>query len=330
MERGRYTWDSQTGAFTSSVITDTNGEWGFSHGLAGVPGIIVSVGEEGFEFDIPGEGAIPFLRVARSDANPLVGGWWFRDLAIPGSIQEAGGDVIFAFLPDGRYFMCQDGDVENDESGQDGVEAGTITWNPSNGMFYIDFEADTNGEWGLSHTGPDPRITASADGNHLSINPDEPDAIGDEFVILHRIESGSRILSRWIGQQGLSVEDAGPNAAPFPDGLPNLIRYAMNLGSNPSPGQLPTFELTGSASASMATLLMAASDVGPGVILRYQQRFPLVGVSLVPQSSPDLVEWRDIPAAERTVTWIPIQRWSAFPWNFPYCLPARTRTASYG
>jgi len=31
MERGTYTWDIVTGAFTSNTVVNTNGQWGFSH-----------------------------------------------------------------------------------------------------------------------------------------------------------------------------------------------------------------------------------------------------------------------------------------------------------
>lgn len=298
MERGTYSWNSGTGEFTSSVITDTNGEWGFSHGIAGVAGVIVSVGEDGLELVVPEEGPYSLPRVERSETNPLIGGWWFRDLAIHGSIQEAGGDVVFAFLPDGRYFMCQDGEAD-DDSGQDGLESGTITWNSETGDFSIVFVADTNGEWGLSNQGPDPAITAGSDGNHLVLDPDENEG---EFVILHRITPGSQILSSWIEQQGLSGDDAEPNATPFSDGLPNLVRYALNLTPNPSPEQLPSLEFSGAPIASTAPLARSFSTEEPSIILRYQQRFPLVGVTLVPQSSPDLVEWHDIPVENREVT----------------------------
>jgi hypothetical protein len=33
MERGTYTWNSQTGAFTATTIINTDGEWGLSHGV---------------------------------------------------------------------------------------------------------------------------------------------------------------------------------------------------------------------------------------------------------------------------------------------------------
>src|SRR5262249_18592380 len=31
MERGTYTWNPVTGAFTSTTVTDTSGQWGLSH-----------------------------------------------------------------------------------------------------------------------------------------------------------------------------------------------------------------------------------------------------------------------------------------------------------
>lgn len=43
----------------------------------------------------------------------------------------------------------------------------------------------------------------------------------------------------WVASLGLTGRDALPNATPFPDGIPNLVRYAMNLRDHPGTSELP-------------------------------------------------------------------------------------------
>jgi hypothetical protein len=48
IERGTYTWNSATGAFTDIVLLDTNGQWGLSHST--ITGITVTGNQMAFSF----------------------------------------------------------------------------------------------------------------------------------------------------------------------------------------------------------------------------------------------------------------------------------------
>jgi Ca2+-binding RTX toxin-like protein len=155
MERGTYTWNQATGAFTATVSTNTNGEWGLSHGAP--PNIRVD--HDSLFMSEGGEGTI-FERVS-SDTNPLVGAWTATNSG------EAGSTLAITFLEDGTYLMAEDGSSIADPSGQDGMERGTYSWNPATGAFAVETITDTSGEWGLSHAGTGIEAALS----HLAANP---------------------------------------------------------------------------------------------------------------------------------------------------------------
>ena len=91
----------------------------------------------------------------------------------------------------------------------------------------------------------------------------------------------------WVGMAGLVYPNAQPDAKPYPDGLPNLIRYAMNLGSHPAAGQLPNLTVINSAGTQT-------------LALQFRQRKGLTGVQLMVQSSTDLANWSAVPSAAIT------------------------------
>jgi Ca2+-binding RTX toxin-like protein len=140
MERGTYTWNPVTGAFTSTTSVNTNGEWGLSHSP------FTNIRVDSNSMFVSGDGDVIFTRVA-SDTNPLVGGWTASDAG------EAGSTVAITFLENGTHLLAEDGNSSTDPTGQDGMERGTYTWNPATGAFSYSTDVNTNGEWGLSHTG---------------------------------------------------------------------------------------------------------------------------------------------------------------------------------
>lgn len=166
-ERGTYTWNPTTGAFTATVLQDLNGDTGFSN-LNGLTGITLTVSGDTATANIPGSGAVTVSRV--TGTSPIVGAWSFGNPAI------ADNSGVIVFLPNGVYFMARDGDssaLTGDPSGHDGIEHGTYSWNPTTGALtssrtpapYV----DTNGKWGLSDpTGPQ-TFTVSADGLTLTV-----------------------------------------------------------------------------------------------------------------------------------------------------------------
>lgn len=283
LERGSYTWNPDTGALTASVIRDTNGEWGFSHGIAGVSGVTAEADENGMNLHVPGEGNYALSRIASSPTNPMVGGWWIPVLT-PAGVNEAGGHVIAAFLPNGTFFMSQDG-IADEEDGQDGIEYGTYTWNPANGSFNVNITTDTNGQWGFSHPGPEPKITMGQDTNILILDPDEGDVPGEDTVTFHRITPGSTVVTAWAAGLGLTGESASPTAKPYADGLANVLRYAMNLGIQASPEELPSVKFLPNG---------GQNGPQPAVSFSFQVRNPLMGVTLIPQQSADMITWEDV------------------------------------
>ncbi len=164
-ERGTYTWNPATGAFSSTTIQDLNGDTGFSN-LNDLSGITLIVSGDSATFTRAGE-SLSVTRV--TGASPIVGAWSFGNPAV------ANDSGVIVFLPNGVYFEAEDGDSTpgtGDPSGHDGIEHGTYAWNPITGLLtssrapapYV----DTNGEWGLSHTGTQLTFRVSSDG--LTLN----------------------------------------------------------------------------------------------------------------------------------------------------------------
>ena len=146
MERGTYTWNSATGAFSSKTLVDTNGEWGLSDGT------IKKITVTGNTLKIAD---IKMKKVA-SAKNKLVGGWY---------VKEGSGYAVVTFLPDGTYFMAQDGKRTKEE--RSGIERGTYSWNASTKLFTNKVLVDTNGGWGFSN---DYKRTINIAGARLTLN----------------------------------------------------------------------------------------------------------------------------------------------------------------
>lgn len=132
MERGTYKWNSKTKAVSFKTLVDTNGEWGMSHAdfeSATVTDTKLTIVDEGGPFTLK--------RVA--GASKLVGSWYLK---------EGGGYAVATFLPDGTYFLVQDG--QKGGGGKSGVERGTYQWNTKTKAFTRKVIVDTNGTWGFS------------------------------------------------------------------------------------------------------------------------------------------------------------------------------------
>lgn len=98
-------------------------------------------------------------------------------------------------------------------------------------------------------------------------------------------------FSTWAARLGLEGEAAQPTARPYPDGLPNLVRYAMNLGASPAAGDLP---VSG----------MRVIEGKLCLTLEFRMRKEMAGVSLVAQQSATLNGgWADL--AEGSIQQLP-------------------------
>jgi hypothetical protein len=168
-ERGTYTWNPTTGAITFNTVQDLNGNTGIG-GANGRTDLQFIVSGNTGTFIVPGgDGTSSGMRV--TGASPIVGAWSYGNAAV------ADDSGVILFLPNGVYFMAEDGDstaATGDPSGHDGIEHGTYAWNPATGVLtssrtpapYV----DTNGEWGLSHVKPTTTFLVSADGLTLTVN----------------------------------------------------------------------------------------------------------------------------------------------------------------
>ena len=118
-----------------------------------------------------------------SGVNLLVGSWH------GGPLGESQSYTVLTFQENGEFFLVQDGNPAADPTGQDGMEHGTYTWNPSTGAFSPVVQSDTDGEWGFSHTGP---LFLSVAGNILTAS--EVGGGVTKFYTLTRVVSPTNAL----------------------------------------------------------------------------------------------------------------------------------------
>ncbi|XOV89514.1 MAG: thrombospondin type 3 repeat-containing protein [Pseudomonadota bacterium] len=128
------------------------------------------------------------------DVAAIQGVWYFNETPGAGA---AGGPVFFIFLPDGQFMMAQDGDSVQDPNGMDGLEIGTYEYDGTT-LTWPTIVLDTNGEWGLSHSGSS--LPVSIDGDTLTV---------DGGPVLTRVTStslvGGWMLEGTIGSELISV-----------------------------------------------------------------------------------------------------------------------------
>lgn len=159
MERGTYTWNALTGAFTATPIIDTNGDWGLSSPQGTVT--ITVVGNT-LTFTDSVEGSVSAARVTNTSGS-IVGSW------VAGSTSTIGDLVVFTYFDNGTYMFLQDGTPAlHGSGGTDGIERGTYAWNPATGAFTSSrvYGTDTNGDWGLSN--PQGTVTVTVTGDSLT------------------------------------------------------------------------------------------------------------------------------------------------------------------
>lgn len=154
IERGSYSWENDTGEFTSAAYLDTNGDWGL------FPQVIVEIDGDKMTLTVSGEGTYRGHRIP-NESDSIVGSWY------GGSTSEPDQLVFMAFFEDGTFVFVQDGDRQIDPNGTDGMERGTYTWDADTGAFTADPAVDTNGEWGFSH--PQGTTTVDIKGDSMTL-----------------------------------------------------------------------------------------------------------------------------------------------------------------
>ncbi|AOS44526.1 hypothetical protein Verru16b_01588 [Lacunisphaera limnophila] len=152
MERGTYTWNSTTDAFTATTLVNSNGQWGLSHGVP--PNVAVS----GNTMTID---SFTLTRV-QPTSSAIVGAWAFGNTATP----TAAGTGVLVFLDNGIYFHAESENVADAANGTNGMERGTYTWNPTTDAFSAATLVNSNGQWGFSHGAP---LNVAVSGNTMSI-----------------------------------------------------------------------------------------------------------------------------------------------------------------
>lgn len=157
-ERGTYTWNPVTKAFTLTTLLDTNGPDGGASSLSGKPGMTVTLLNNIFTLNNPVTGEVNSLPLV-TGSSPIVGTWVVGDTTIADS------SLVFTFFANGTYLLAADGPSGN-PNGQDGMERGTYTWNSGTGAFTATTLVDTNLSFGLSH--PDGSVTVTINGNTLT------------------------------------------------------------------------------------------------------------------------------------------------------------------
>ncbi len=152
IERGTYTWDSGTGAFTGNVILDTNGPFGVSS-LDGLS-VTFTVVEDTLTISVEGEDDESIFSrpssVAEVEVDRNFDGGWFTGLA-----------SVLSFADDGTYYgSTQIGSSENPLTG---MERGTFTLDADTFRFTASAVVDTNGEAGMAGTGLDAKMAVHND-----------------------------------------------------------------------------------------------------------------------------------------------------------------------
>lgn len=248
MERGTFTWNESTGAFSARTLMDTNGGWGLSNLAAGAR--ITLTGDT--LTLTAGARTTVYTRVA-STTSALVGSWLFDN---PSAVSGA---VVFTFLPNGFYFMSDNSDPLGDPNGRKGMERGTYTWDSTTSAFTARTLTDTNGQWGLSH--PDrgipgeSRFTLRIEGD-IFIFPD-PEA---PFT-LSRVGTPSAPDSR-LANLSLRTQVGGPAGM-------LTVGFVVSGGTSNKPvlirgigPALSQFGVTGFLADPALTLFRGATSVG--------------------------------------------------------------------
>jgi hypothetical protein len=150
MERGTYSYNVTTEAFTAEAQVDTNGQWGLSHPDAPMK---IKVDNDTLTLT-EGDDEYQATRVKNED-DSIVGSWYVND-------SSENSLAVITFLADNTYMMAEDGTP--DDGGDDGMELGTYEWNSATNAFEVkSIDIDTNGDWGLSDIGSDVTIEIQGD-----------------------------------------------------------------------------------------------------------------------------------------------------------------------
>ena len=162
MERGSFTWNKASEAFSATTLRDTNGESGLSHPTGATT---LSISGNTLTYTVVGEGDFTFSRVVNT-TSAIVGSWFIP--GDPTTVTFLAGSIS-GNLSTGTYYSTE----EEDDAplAYDGMERGTYTWNSSSKVLTATAITDTNGDTGL--TGLPPGFTATIVGNAMTVPDDD-------------------------------------------------------------------------------------------------------------------------------------------------------------
>ena len=188
IERGTYTWNAATGAFTVTTLVNGDGQWGFSDS-SGV-GTVHVVGNTLSNSD----GSFVLTRVA-DPASAIVGGWYRSNQPNPGDID------VLDFLPNGTYLLG------GDPPSSTFLEFGSYSWNPTTGAFQFHVIDTTDPNSGLNgETIP----SIDVNGNTITLHNRNGDVTGLAVAAVPEPETWALMLAGIgvIGALGRRVRSA--------------------------------------------------------------------------------------------------------------------------
>ena len=125
MERGTYTYDQATGAFTGTIQRDTNG----ANGLAGPPslGATLTMTVNGNTLTVNGVDIYTRVIDTAVPVDPAVGAWRFNNTdGVPGSL------AVLTLFENGTFVLVTDEAL----SSSDGIERGTYSVGANNNVTF--------------------------------------------------------------------------------------------------------------------------------------------------------------------------------------------------
>jgi hypothetical protein len=138
MERGTYTWNPATNAFTATVSVDTNGQIGLSHTNPPLTAIVTG---NTVTFTETGGTPVVLSRVV-DPVNPFVGAWRFDNTDGPGTI------AVLTLFENGTFVLVTDETAPIN----DGIERGLYSRDPATGnvtFTRLPLPIDTNADTGV-------------------------------------------------------------------------------------------------------------------------------------------------------------------------------------
>lgn len=166
------------------------------------------------------------------------------------------------------------------------------------GTFGINGAGGTrNQQWGMNQGD---FFTISLYGYYLSDSVGSGLLTFDNFRFM-RPAPQSSAFSQWIGTAGLDGPNASPNAIPFSDGVPNLLKYAFNLdGAAADTRVLP---LSHNATSGLPLTSVNEADQSPALAIEFLRRKGNPGITYQAEFSTDMLateSWENATNPETT------------------------------